>query len=149
MPATGQPDAMPRGGASRRGRQLAVALTALICAIVLGGCGPLPTLQVVGSGVSVGGGSCSLEVDATGLTSSTTYGLAMRTTGPPVALGDLTSSASGVITNGKVTYPSDTPRRIYSNVGLGLHVLRSGQLGAGVAAAKVTIPVCLRSGLRA
>jgi len=148
MPSTGPPDAIPRGRASRRGRQLAVALTALICAIVLGGCGPLPTLKVVGSGVPGDGGSCSLAVDATGLTSSTTYGLGMRTTGPPVALGDLTSSASGVITNGKVTYRGRTPRRIYPNVSVGLYALRSGQLGAGLAAAKVTIPVCLRSGLR-
>ena len=148
MPATGYPDAKLRGGASRRARQLAVALGALICAIVLGGCGPLPALQVVRSGVAAAGGSCSLTVDATGLASSTTYGLGMRTSGPPVALGELTSSASGVITNGRVTYPGDTLRRVYPNVSVGLYHLRSGQLGTGLAATRVTIPVCLRSGLR-
>jgi hypothetical protein len=151
MSATEQLTAILRGGASRRGRQVGATLTALICVIVLAGCkpstNPAPTLTVVRSEQAIEGGSCGLVFDASGLQHGTTYGLGMYTTGSPLTLGYVTSNAAGSITGGRVHYPSlDSPLR-YPNAVAELYTDSSGQLGVGVAQAKVTIAFCLPTGL--
>jgi|HubBroStandDraft_6_1064221.scaffolds.fasta_scaffold1163330_1 hypothetical protein len=132
----------------RRGRPLVVVLIALICAIMLAGCGPLPTVTVGSPGVAFEGGSCTLVVNATGLTPNTTWGIGMYTTGSPVVLGDLTSDSSGSINNGTVTYPSTTLPKKYSNLYVEVYTVNGGQLGSGIASSQVTTEVCLPSGLR-
>ena len=152
MSATEQLIAMLRGGASRRGRQVAATLTVLICVIVLAGCkpstNPAPTLTVVRSEQAIEGHSCGLVIDASGLQHGTTYGLGMFTTGSPVTLGYVTSNAAGSISGGHVDYPSviDSPL-LYPNAVAELYTDRSGQLGVGVAQAKMTIAFCLPTGL--
>ena len=144
---------MLRCGASRRGRQLGVTLAVLICAIGLAGCGPQVTLKVVGSGVAIEGGSCVLDVDASGLANDPTIGIGMFTTGSSVLLGVLTANSAGVISDGMVRYPSDTPLRTYSNANVGLYDVTKGpggwqlQTGEPFTSVNVTIPVCLPSGL--
>ena len=71
----------------------------------------------------------------------------MYTTGSPAALGDLTTDSSGSINSGTVTYPSQTLPKNYPNANVELYTLQSGQLGTGLASAKLTIPVCLPTGL--
>jgi hypothetical protein len=153
VPITKQPGATFRYGASRRWRQLGVTFVALICGIGLAGCGPAVTLNVVGSGVAFEGGSCFLDVDASGLANDPTIGIGMFTTGSSVLLGVLTANNAGVITDGRVTYPSDTRPQTFSNVNVGLYDVTRGsggwklQTGDPIISVKVNIPVCLPSGL--
>jgi hypothetical protein len=72
----------------------------------------------------------------------------MYTTGSPVVLGDLTSDSSGSITNGRVTYPSTTLPKKYSNLYVEVYTVHAGQLGSGIVSSQVTTEVCLPSGLR-
>ena len=132
----------------RRGRLLVVALIALTCAVMLTGCGPVPTVTVGSPGVAFEGGSCTLVVNATDLTPNTTWGIGMFTTGSPVMLGDLTSDSSGSINNGTVTYPSTTLPKKYSNLYVEVYTVNGGQLGSGITSSQVTTEVCLASGLR-
>ena len=122
-------------------------LAGLVCAIALAGCGPLPTVEVVRSGVAIEGGSCDITINASNFTPNTTYAIGMYTTGTPVDLGTLTSDSSGLIENGMVSYPSNTFPRHYSNLYVEVYTDNSGQLGAGLASAPVTIEVCLPTGL--
>ena len=129
-------------------RGLAVAFAALACAAAVGGCTPtLPTLTPVSSGVAIEGGSCDLVLNATSLTPGTQYGVGMYTTGTPVQLGDLTTDSSGSINGGRVTYPSQTFPKVYRNAYVELYTLQGGQLDAGIVSAKLTISVCLATGL--
>jgi hypothetical protein len=139
--AVGRPRRVRRG--------VAAALAALACAAAVGGCTPkLPTLTPVSSGVAIEGGSCDLVLDATNLTPGTQYGVGMYTTGTPVQLGDLTTDSSGSINDGRVTYPSQTFPKVYRNAYVELYTLdSSGQLDAGIVSAKLTISVCLATGL--
>jgi len=133
---------------SRRGwRAVAAGLAGLVCAIALAGCGPLPTVEVVRSGVAIEGGSCDITVNASNLAPNTTYAIGMYTTGSPADLGTLTSNSSGLIENGMLSYPSDTFPRHYSNLNVEVYTDNSGQLGAGLTSAPVTIEVCLPTGL--
>ena len=62
-------------------------------------------------------------------------------------LGELTSDSTGTITDGRVSYPSNSLPRQYSNLYVEIYTVQSGQFGAGFAAARVTISVCLPTGL--
>jgi hypothetical protein len=115
-----------------------VVCAGLACTIVLTGCDPVPAVTVVQSSVAIEGGSCQVVVDAANVAPSTTYGIGMYTTGSPVDIGELTSDASGTILGGRLSYPSDTVPRKYSNLYLEVYVMRSGQFGAGIASARVT-----------
>jgi hypothetical protein len=132
--------------ARRKWRVVAAGFAGLVCGIALAGCGPLPTVDVAGSSVAFEGGSCAITVDASNVTPGTTYGIGMYTTGAPVDLGTLTSNSSGSI-NGMVSYPSNTIPRDYSNLRVEVYTDNSGQLGAGLASAPVSIEVCLPTGL--
>jgi len=104
-------------------------------------------VAVVQSGVAIEGGSCQIVVNAANVAASTTYGIGMYTTGSPAELGELTSNSSGQIIDGRVSYPSSTLPRQYSNLYAEMYTVHSGQFGAGLASAKVTIAVCLPTGL--
>jgi hypothetical protein len=132
--------------ARRKWRVVAAGLAGLACLAALAGCGPLPTVEVVQSSVAFEGGSCGVSVSASNVTPNTTYGIGMYTTGSPVDLGTVTSNSSGSI-DGMVSYPSNTVPRHYSNLYVEVYTVNSGQLGAGLASAPVTIEVCLPSGL--
>ena len=93
---------------------VAAGFAGLACAIALAGCGPLPTVAVVQSAVAFEGGSCQIVVNAANVTANTTYGIGMYTTGSPAELGELTSNSSGMIINGRVSYPSNALPRQYS-----------------------------------
>lgn len=129
--------------ASRYGRLLALGLAALTGAVLLGGCGPLPTVTASNPAVAFEGGSCTLTVNATDLTPSTTWQIGMYTTGSPVMVGNLTSDSSGSIVNGIVTYPSTTLPRKYSNLFIEVYTTQ----GAGIASAQLTTAACLPTGL--
>jgi hypothetical protein len=130
--------------ARRKWRVVAAGLAGLVCAIALAGCGPLPTVAVVESdGVALEGGSCGIVVSAANVTANTTYEIGMYTTGSPVELGELTSNSSGSIIDGRLDYPSKTLPRQYSNLYVEIYTAQ----GAGLASAKVTIAVCLPTGL--
>jgi hypothetical protein len=132
----------------RRARRIVSAgFAGLACAIALAGCGPVPTVAVVQSGVAIEGGSCQIVVNAANVTANTTYGIGMYTTGSPAELGELTSNSSGMIIEGRVSYPSDALPRQYSNLYVEIYSVHSGQFGAGLVSAKVTIAVCLPTGL--
>jgi hypothetical protein len=126
---------------------VAAGFAGLACAIALAGCGPLPTVAVVQSAVAFEGGSCQIVVNAANVTANTTYGIGMYTTGSPADLGELTSNSSGMIINGRVSYPSNALPHQYSNLYVEMYAVQSGQFGSGLAAAKVTIAVCLPTGL--
>lgn len=145
--AGGEPGAVSGSHARRMWRVVAAGSAGLVCAIGLAGCGPVPTVAVVQSGVAFEGGSCQIVVDATNVTPNTTYGIGMYTTGSPAELGELTSNSSGSIANGTVSYPSKDLPREYSNLYVELYTVQSGQFGAGLASAKVTIAACLPTGL--
>jgi hypothetical protein len=129
--------------APRRG----IVLAALTGAVLLAGCGPLPTVTVTSGGVAFEGGSCSITVSATGLTPATTWGIGMFTTGSPVVIGYVTSSSSGSV-NKILDYPATTLPRAYSNLYVEVYTDRSGQLGSGIVSAQVTKAVCLPTGLK-
>ena len=131
----------------RAWRVISAGLAGLACAIALAGCEPVPTVAVVQSGVAIEGGSCQIVVNAANVTANTTYGIGMYTTGSPAELGELTSSSSGMIIDGRVSYPSNTLPRQYSNLYVEIYTVHSGQFGAGLVSAKVTIAVCLPTGL--
>jgi hypothetical protein len=131
----------------RMWRVVAAGFAGLVCAIALAGCGPLPTVAVVQSAVAFEGGSCQIVVNAANVTANTTYGIGMYTSGSPAELGTLTSNSSGMIINGRVSYPSNTLPRQYSNPYVEMYTVQSGQWGSGLASAKVTIAVCLPTGL--
>jgi hypothetical protein len=142
-----EPGAVIGSRARRAWRVVAAGCAGLVCVIALAGCGPLPTVAVVQSGVAFEGGSCEIVVNAANVTANTTYGIGMYTTGSPAELGTLTSNSSGLIINGRVSYPSKTLPREYSNLYVEMYAVQSGQFGAGLAPAKVTIAVCLPTGL--
>jgi hypothetical protein len=144
--AHGEPGAVIGSHARRKWRAVAAGVAGLACAIALAGCGPLPTVAVVQS-VAFEGGSCQIVVNAANVTANTTYGIGMYTTGSPAELGELTSNSSGMIINGRVSYPSNALPRQYSNLYVEMYAVRSGQFGSGLASAKVTIAVCLPTGL--
>jgi hypothetical protein len=74
-----------------------------------------------------------------------TYHLAQRGTGQ--LTGTLTSNSSGSVF-GVLDYPSDAVPRVYSNPYVEVYgVKSSGQFGWGLGSAKVTIEVCLPTGL--
>jgi hypothetical protein len=131
----------------RAWRVIAAGFAGLACAIAVAGCGPVPTVAVVQSGVAIEGGSCQIVVNAANVAASTTYGIGMYTTGSPAELGELTSNSSGMIIDGRVSYPSNTLPRQYSNLYVEIYSVHSGQFGAGLVSAKVTIAVCLPTGL--
>jgi len=133
--------------ARRTWRVVAAGFAGLVCAVALVGCGPLPTVEVVQSSVAIEGGSCAITINASNVTPNTTYGIGMYTTGSPVDLGTLTSNSSGSIVNGMVSYPSNTFPRHYSNLNVEVYTVNSGQFGAGLTSAPVTIEVCLPTGL--
>jgi hypothetical protein len=136
------------GSRTRRTWRVVLAGCAgLVGAIVLAGCGPVPTVAVVQSGVAIEGGSCQIVVNAVNVTANKTYGIGMYTTGSPAQLGELTSNSSGMIINGRVSYPSNALPRQYSNLYAEIYTVHSGQFGAGLASAKVNIAVCLPTGL--
>src|ERR1700678_3529224 len=141
----GEPGVAMGSHARRMWHVVAAGFAGLVCAIALAGCGPLPTVVVVQSGVAFEGGTCEIVVDA----ANTTYGIGMYTTGSPVELGELTSNSSGSIYGGRVSYPSKTLPHQYSNLYVEVYAVQSGQFGAGLALAKVTIAVCLPTGLAA
>jgi hypothetical protein len=145
--AGGEPGAVTGSRTRRKWRVAAAGFAGLVCAIALAGCGPLPTVVVEQSGVAFEGGTCEIVVNASDFTANTTYGIGMYTTGSPVELGELTSNSSGSILGGRVDYPSKTLPRQYSNLYVEIYAVRSGQFGAGLAIAKVTIAVCLPTGL--
>ena len=134
---------------SMSARGAPIAFAALVCMAALVGCGPLrvPTLTPVSSSVAFEGGSCGLVLNAMNLTPGTQYGVGMFTTATPVQLGDLTTDSSGTINGGMVTYPSQTFPKVYPNAYVELYTLQGGQLGAGIVSAKLTIAVCLATGL--
>jgi hypothetical protein len=145
--AAGEPGAMTESCARRKWRVVTAGCAGLLCAIGLAGCGPVPTVEVVQSAVGYEGGGCSITVNALNVTPNTTYGIGMFTTGSPVDLGELTSNSSGLIVQGIVSYPSETLPREYSNLYVELYIVHSGQLGSGLASVKVTLSVCLPTGL--
>ena len=145
--AHGEPGAVIGSKARRTWRVVAAGFAGLACAIALAGCGPLPTVAVVQSDVAIEGGSCQIVVNAANVTANTTYGIGMYTTGSPAELGELTSNSSGMIINGRVSYPSDALPHQYSNLYVEMYAVHSGQFGSGLASAKVTIAVCLPTGL--
>ena len=133
---------------SMSARGVAIAFAALVCTAAVGGCTlNVPTLTPVSSSVAYEGGSCGLVLNATNLTRGTQYGVGMFTTGTPVQLGDLTTDSSGSINGGMVTYPSQTFPTVYQNAYVELYTLQGGHLDAGIVTAKLTIPVCLATGL--
>ena len=142
-----EPAAMIGTYTRRKRRVVAACFAGVLCAIALAGCGPLPTVEVVQSGVAIEGGSCDITIDASNVTPNTTYGIGLYTTGSPVDLGTLTSNSSGLIENGMVSYPSDTFPRHYSNLYVEVYTDNSGQLGSGLASAQVTTAVCLPTDL--
>jgi hypothetical protein len=145
--AGGDPGAVMGSHARRKWRVVAAGFAGLVGAVALAGCGPVPTVAVVQSAVAFEGGTCQIVVNAANVTANTTYGIGMYTTGSPVELGELTSNSSGSINNGTVTYPSKTLPRQYSNLYVEVYTVQSGQFGAGLTSAKVTIAVCLPTGL--
>jgi hypothetical protein len=145
----GEPGVAMGSHARRMWRVVAAGSAGLVCAVALAGCGPLPTVVVVQSGVAFEGGTCEIVVNATNVAANTTYGIGMYTTGSPVELGELTSNSSGSIYGGRVSYPSKTLPHQYSNLYVEVYAVQSGQFGAGLALAKVTIAVCLPTGLAA
>ena len=145
--AHGEPRAVIGSHARRKWRVVAAGFAGLACAIALAGCGPLPTVAVVQSAVAFEGGSCQIVVNAANVTANTTYGIGMYTTGSPAELGELTSNSSGMIINGRVSYPSNALPHQYSNLYVEMYAVQSGQFGSGLASAKVTIAVCLPTGL--
>jgi hypothetical protein len=131
----------------RARRVISAGFAGLAGVIALAGCGPVPTVAVVQSGVAIEGGSCQIVVNAANVTANTTYGIGMYTTGSPAELGEVTSNSSGMIIDGRVSYPSNTLPRQYSNLYVEVYTVHSGQFGAGLVSAKVTIAVCLPTGL--
>jgi hypothetical protein len=131
----------------RMARVVAAGFAGLVSAVALAGCGPLPTVAVVQSALAFEGGSCQIVVNAANVTANTTYGIGMYTTGSAAELGTLTSNSSGTIVNGRVSYPSNTLPRQYSNLYVEMYAVQNGQFGTGLASAKVTIAVCLPTGL--
>jgi hypothetical protein len=129
--------------APRRG----IVLAALIGAVLLAGCGPLPTVTVTRGAVAFEGGSCSVTVSATSLPPGTTWGIGMYTTGSPVVIGYVTSNSSGSVIGKTLDYPATTLPRVYSNLHVEVYADHSGQLGAGIVSAPVTNGVCLPTGL--
>jgi hypothetical protein len=141
------PGAVTGSSAGRKWRVVAAGFAALMSAIALAGCGPLPTVQVESSGVAFEGGSCDIAVKAANLSANTTYGIGLYTTGSPAELGTLTSNSSGSVF-GVLDYPSDAVPRVYSNLYVEVYgVKSSGQFGWGLGSAKVTLAVCLPTGL--
>jgi hypothetical protein len=124
-----------------------IILGALAGAVLLAGCGPLPTVSVTSGGVAFEGGSCSVTVDATSLPPGTTWGIGMYTTGSPVVIGYVTSNSSGSVTK-TLDYPATTLPRAYSNLYVEVYTDHSGQLGSGIVSAQVTKAVCLPTGLK-
>ena len=131
--------------AHRKWRVVAAGLTGLVCAIALAGCS-LPTVEATGSSVAFEGGSCSISVHGTDAQPDTTYGIGMYTTASPVDLGTVTSNSSGLI-HGLVNYASGTVPHDYPNLYVQLYGTHSGHFGLVLATAKVTIEVCLPTGL--
>ncbi len=129
-------------------RGVAMAFAALVWTAAVGGCSlKPPTLTPVSSNPAYEGGSCELVLNATNLKGGSQYGVGLFTTGTPVQLGDLTTNSSGSINGGRVDYPSQTLPTVYPNAYVELYTLRGGQLDAGIVSAKLTIPVCLATGL--
>lgn len=129
--------------APRRG----IILGALAGALLLAGCGPLPTVTVTSGAVAFEGGSCSVTVNATSLPPGTTWGVGMYTTGSPVVIGYVTSNSSGSVTGKTLDYPATTLPREYSNLHVEVYADNSGTLGSGITSAPVTNAVCLPTGL--
>jgi hypothetical protein len=125
-----------------------IVLAALIGAVLLTGCGPLPTVTVTNAAVAFEGGSCSVTVSATSLPPNTTWGVGMYTTGSPVVVGYVTSDSSGSVIGKTLDYPATTLPRVYSNLRVEVYADHSGQLGAGIVSAPVTNEVCLPTGLQ-
>jgi hypothetical protein len=125
-----------------------IVLGALVGAVLLAGCGPLPTVTVTRGAVAFEGGSCSVTVNATSLPPNTTWGIGMYTTGSPVVIGFVTSNSSGSVIGKTLDYPATTTPRVYSNLRIEVYADNSGTLGSGITSAPVTNEVCLPTGLQ-
>jgi hypothetical protein len=125
-----------------------IVLGALVGAVLLAGCGPVPTVIVTNAAVAFEGGSCSVTVSATSLPPNTTWGVGMYTTGSPVVIGYVTSNSSGSVLGKILNYPATTLPRGYSNLRIEVYADNSGTLGAGITSAPVAHEVCLPTGLQ-